>query len=203
LAQQALAVSGESEMRYPAACRVENPRYARAAEPTAVPKFHAGRELAQVARGGARQVLIENWMTRRVRSVKPLDSIEHARQLMEDHRINQLPVVVDGRLVGIITDRNLRDAYPSVFESSERRHQVRAADPSKITVDMVMTADVMTFGPKDSLVDAARLMRRERIGAIPIVEGGRLVGVLTRSDVLEAFMAMAEPHKPPPGEPSR
>ena len=58
---------------------------------------------------------IEKWMKREVHCIKPLDSIQHARDLMEEHRINQLPVVVNGRLVGIITDRNLRDAFPSVF----------------------------------------------------------------------------------------
>jgi acetoin utilization protein AcuB len=56
---------------------------------------------------------------------------------------------------------------------------------------MVMTTNVLTLTPHDSMVDAARLMRRERIGAVPIVDGNRLVGILTRSDVLDAFVALA------------
>jgi acetoin utilization protein AcuB len=140
-------------------------------------------------------MLIETWMTRRVQAVKPLDSIQHARELMESHRINQLPVLVDGRLVGIITDRDLRDAYPSVFDSPRRRkhHAVDPeAEPASITVETVMTPHVVTLEPKDAVVEAARRMRRERIGAIPIAEKGKLVGIITRSDVLDAFAALVE-----------
>lgn len=137
---------------------------------------------------------IENWMKREVHCIKPLDSIQHARDLMEEHRINQLPVVVNGRLVGIITDRNLRDAFPSVFDTPllGKSHKApKGTDPQQIRVEMVMTPNVLTLGPKDDIIEAARVMRRERIGAIPIVEGSRLVGILARSDVLEAFVALA------------
>ena len=137
---------------------------------------------------------VENWMTREVHSVKPLDSIQHARDLMEQHRINQLPVVVNGRLVGIITDRNLRDAFPSVFDAPPlgKSHKApKGTDPKQIRVEMVMTPNVLTLGPKDDVIEAARLMRRERIGAIPIIEGHRMVGILARSDVLDAFVALA------------
>jgi CBS domain-containing protein len=66
-----------------------------------------------------------------------------------------------------------------------------AADPATIAVEAAMTANVLTLKPDAPLEDAARLMRRERIGAIPIVVGDRLVGILTRSDLLEAFLALA------------
>jgi acetoin utilization protein AcuB len=137
----------------------------------------------------------EERMTRRVHSVRPLDSIQHARELMVTHRFNQLPVLAEGHLVGIVTDRDLRDAFPSVFESTAPFAPQRAAvttDPKDIRVEEVMTANVLTLTSQDSLIDAARLMRRERIGAVPIVEGQRVVGILTRSDVLEAFVALAD-----------
>ncbi len=137
---------------------------------------------------------IEKWMKREVRCIKPLDSIQHARDVMEEHRINQLPVVVNGRLVGIITDRNLRDAFPSVFDApplGKSRKVSKETDPKKISVEMVMTPNVLTLGPNDDVVEAARLMRRERIGAVPIVDGVRLVGILANSDVLDAFVALA------------
>jgi acetoin utilization protein AcuB len=137
-------------------------------------------------------------MKREVQSIKPLDTIKHARDLMEQHRINQLPVVVNGRLVGIVTDRNLRDAFPSVFDSppfgtpsGKAPKAPKGADPTKITVEMVMTPNVLTLGPKDDVIEAARIMRRERIGAIPIVEGGHIVGIIARSDMLDAFVALA------------
>jgi acetoin utilization protein AcuB len=135
---------------------------------------------------------LERWMKHPVVTVKPRDTVRHARDVMERHRINQLPVVVDGRLVGIVTDRDLRDAFPSVFESAARRRQpVTGSDPDAIPVEDVMTPTVLTLAATDDMSEAARVMRRERIGALPIVERGRLLGILTRSDVLDAFVELA------------
>ena len=130
---------------------------------------------------------IVKWMKTELRTIKALDSIEHARALMEEHRINQLPVVRDGHLVGIVTDRDLRDAYPSVLADPMRK---QTPDPHGVKVESVMTANVLTLTPEDSTVAAASLMRRERMGAVPIVDGKRLVGILTRSDLLEALIAL-------------
>jgi acetoin utilization protein AcuB len=132
-------------------------------------------------------VEIAKWMKSPVRTVKPLDSIEHARDVMAEHRINQLPVVAGGRLVGIVSDRDLRDAYPSVFADPTRRE---GADPKQIQVQEVMTSNVLTLAPADSMIAAASLMRRERVGAVPIVDGSRLVGILARSDVLDALVGL-------------
>lgn len=126
-----------------------------------------------------------------VHSVKPLDSVAHARALLEEHRINQLPVVVDGRLVGIVTDRDLRDATTVVKAATAEAGSVEAAETTadRISVETVMTANVLTLKPSDSLENAAELMRRERVGAVPIVEKGHLRGIITRSDILDAFVA--------------
>lgn len=137
----------------------------------------------------------KEWMTRPVHVVKPRDSIAHARELLERHRINQLAVVLDGRLVGIVTDRDLRDVFPSVLETlvpSLRRRRKAALDPKDVAVEDVMTTNVLTLSPSDTVDEAARLMRRERIGAVPIVERGALVGMVTRSDVLEAYTDLYE-----------
>jgi acetoin utilization protein AcuB len=142
---------------------------------------------------------IASWMKPAVITVKPRDSARHAREVMEKLRINQLPVLVDDRLAGIVTDRDLRDAFPSVFDSEEplgRRTRRSGADPATIPVEDVMTSTVLTLAPAASVADAARLMRRERIGAIPIVDGGRLVGILSRSDVLDAFVEVSRAASP-------
>jgi len=142
-------------------------------------------------------VHIRDWMQHPVHHVKPLDSIAHARAVLEEHRVNQLPVLVDGRLVGILTDRDLRDAFPSVFDTGmmnpgSRREPSRA--PDDIRVREVMTENVLTLPPDAPLIDAARLMRRQRMGSIPVVEKDRVVGILTRSDLLDAFIAALDPH---------
>ena len=130
-----------------------------------------------------------------VTTVRPQDSARHARALMEKQRINQLPVAVDDRLVGIVTDRDLRDVFPSVFESLEpweNRERKPGSDPATIPVEDVMTRNVLALAPGAFVADAAHLMRRERIGAIPIVDSERLVGILTRSDVLDAFVELSQ-----------
>jgi acetoin utilization protein AcuB len=141
---------------------------------------------------------IDAWMKHPTVTVKPRDSVRHAREVMERHRVNQLPVVVDDHLVGIVSDRDVRDAFPSAFESAEARARHRRAgiDPTSIPVEDVMTRDVLTLTPGTFVVDAARVMRRQRIGAIPIVDGARLVGIITRSDVLDAFVELLESRLP-------
>ena len=134
---------------------------------------------------------VSRWMKHPVHTVKPLDSIQHARELVERHRINQLPVVVDGRLAGIVTDRDLRDAFPSIFDSppfARPKRALTATDPRTVTVHEVMSPNVATVGPADSIAAAARLMRTQRIGALPVVENDRVVGILTRSDILDGFV---------------
>ena len=142
---------------------------------------------------------IAKWMKHPVRSVKPRDSIRHARELMAEHRINQLPVVVDGRVVGIVTDRDLRDAFPSVFDlaRSQAAHEAAPALDG-IVVETVMSPNVLILRPTDSVSAAAQLMRQERIGAVPIVDHGRLVGIITRSDLLDALFAAVGTAEPRP-----
>lgn len=142
-------------------------------------------------------MLIREWMTPTVHVLKPLDTVQHARELMEKLRINQMPVVLDGKLLGIVTDRDVRDASPSVFERPNRKRKPPAGtDPKLIAVEDVMSPGVLTLAPHESIAEAARLMGRERIGAVPIVENGRLVGILARSDMLKALVAADSPKAP-------
>jgi acetoin utilization protein AcuB len=146
-------------------------------------------------------------MTNKVIVVKPRDSVVHARMLLERHRINQLPVMVDGKLVGIITDRDLRDAFPSVLHIPGRLGGGKIhREPENVDVETVMTRNVLILAPDDTLLEAARLMRRERIGALPVLAADQLVGILTRSDVLDTYATIASrlalmhpssPAKPP------
>ncbi len=132
-------------------------------------------------------------MSSPVETVKPRDSVAHARVLLERSRINQLPVVKDGALIGIVTDRDLRNAAPSAAEqaAADLGQIPGLIDPAKVAVESVMSEKVFSLGPEDTVEDAVRLMRRERFGAIPVVDHNRVVGILTRSDVLDAFMCLA------------
>lgn len=135
---------------------------------------------------------VRKWMTRYVVSIRPLDSIQHAREVMEAQRINQIPVVIEGSLVGIVTDRDLRDAFPSVLDAARGGRGGEGTDPSQVTVETIMTPHVLTISADASMLEAVKVMRKERIGALPVVDGERLVGILTRSDLLDAYVTLVE-----------
>jgi acetoin utilization protein AcuB len=130
---------------------------------------------------------VSQWMTKSLITIKPHDTLRQARERMAKHRINQLPVVVNDKLVGIVTDRDLRDAYPSSLRPFRGKDIDEFGDSH--LVEEVMTYSVVTVSPQTSLRDAALQLRQQRFGALPVVENGKLVGIITRSDLLDAMLA--------------
>ena len=133
--------------------------------------------------------VVGDWMCEAVLAVETFDSINVARQLMAKHRINQLPVVEGDKLVGIVIDRDIRDAYPTSMAINRGEAIDRFADT--ITVEEVMTHDVLTVQPETSLLSAVELLRKQRIGSLPVVKQQKLVGIITRSDILEFVLSEA------------
>lgn len=122
-------------------------------------------------------------------TVSPETPILEARRLMLDKRIRHLLVTEDDRLVGIVTDRDIRLNLPSRATSLsvwEINHLLL-----KLTVDEVMTRGVITIGPDREARDAAQLMLDHAIGALPVTDGGTLMGIVTETDVLRAFVWMS------------
>jgi len=111
---------------------------------------------------------------------------------MADQRINQIPVVDDDdAVIGIVTDRDVRDACPSVFESAAHDGAGRESlDPATIIVEDIMSANVLTVAPDAPVTSAVETMLRERIGALPVVVDGRITGIIARSDILRAFVSL-------------
>jgi len=130
---------------------------------------------------------VAKWMTKSVLTLKPRDTLRHARELLVKHRLNQFPVVVNDKLVGIVTDRDMRDAYPSSLRLFHSKDIDEWGDAH--TVEEVMTYNVIAISPHTSLREAAQRLRTQRFGALPVVEGGKLVGIITRSDLLDAMLA--------------
>ena len=133
-------------------------------------------------------LICEDWMTSNIYSVQPGDSVLYALNLLKLHTINQLPVVDDGLLVGIVTDRDLR-AVVQAGTAVEKLGPNGQRRPEDILVEKVMTRNVITLAPHSTVGNAAVVMRRGRIGSVPIVDGTRLIGILTRSDILDAFLS--------------
>ena len=118
-------------------------------------------------------------------TIGPNATVREAVALMTTGKLRHLPVVDADRLVGIVTDRDLRQA---VFAPIVQERLGAGGDAvGHILVREVMTWAVVTVRPATDLREAARLMHEQKIGAVPVVEGNRLVGILTESNVLVAF----------------
>ncbi len=138
-----------------------------------------------------KEVVVADWMSEAVLAVESFDSINIARQLMAKHRVNQLPVVEGEKVVGIVTDRDIRDAYPTSMMINRGKAIDHFADT--ITVEEVMSHNVLTVHPETPLLAAVALLKKQRIGSLPVVKGQKLVGIITRSDVLGFVLSEAMP----------
>jgi len=112
-----------------------------------------------------------------------------ARQLMIDKRIRHLLVTDGSKLVGIVTDRDIRLNLPSPATSLsvwEVNYLL-----ARMTVESVMTRTVITVVPRGDARAAAQLMLYHKIGALPVVDGAALIGIVTETDLLRAFAKSA------------
>jgi acetoin utilization protein AcuB len=135
-------------------------------------------------------LLVKDSMTREVVVLSPQTTGAEALGLCTERRIRHLPVLEGGRLVGIVSDRDLRSAAPPLEDPE------RASALAKMRVSDVMTRDVVTAHPADPIEVAANRMRERRIGCLPVVEDGGLVGIITSSDVMEALVYLVGAHEP-------
>lgn len=133
-------------------------------------------------------MLVAQWMTKAPKSVSSKTPVMEAMQLLRKGGYRRLPVVDRGRLVGIVTDRDLKDATPSAVNTLsvyELNYLL-----SKLVVREVMTTPVFTVSPEDPVEQASLLMEEHKISGLPVVAQGRLEGMLTITDMLRAFVAM-------------
>lgn len=131
---------------------------------------------------------VDQWMHREPVTVGPDDSLRSAVRLLHQRGIRHLPVVEGKRLVGILTDRDIRQAAPS-GAAGQTVHELHYL-LEKLTVREIMTKEVVTVGPEQTVEDAALLLLSHRIGGLPVVRAGELVGILTETDILKAFLQL-------------
>jgi acetoin utilization protein AcuB len=139
-------------------------------------------------------MLIRDLMTRTLITASTDLPIVEARATMAKHRIRHLLVTEGDHLLGIVTDRDIRLNMPSPATSLsvwELNYLL-----ARLTVGQVMTRAVIVIGPDRDVRDAAQLMLGHKIGAVPVVEGERLVGIITESDVVRAFVQGARALEP-------
>ncbi len=130
-------------------------------------------------------------MTPEPATVSPEDPIRLAIDRMRERNCRRLPVVKEGRLVGIVSDRDLRRATNSPLVLRERWYDEFMLD--HVPVGACMTPDPITVTPATLIADAARILRKNKFGGLPVVDGGRLVGIVTSSDFLDYIIRTLEP----------
>lgn len=121
---------------------------------------------------------VKDYMTPEPLVVSPKESVRWIAELIRDHKVRQVPVV-DGsnRLVGIVTDRDIRSA-----DADE------GGKGKALVAEDIMTTQVETIAPGDPLIEAAEKLHERHFGALPVVFGQRVVGMITRSDLLRVLI---------------
>ncbi len=116
-------------------------------------------------------------MTKHPETIAPGDLLSKAKEMMDVGGFRRLTVVNEGRVVGIITERDLR-GHGGYLNSTK--------------VDVVMKAPVLMVESHTTIEEAARMMLAKKIGGMPVVDGGKLVGIVTTSDMLRALLSVVD-----------
>ena len=125
-------------------------------------------------------------------TANPRDTLADIRTLSQRRQIRHVPIVENGKLVGIVTDRTLREAstHPAVYNLL--LDLLASLDRGTVEEIMIRDEEVVTVPPDTSVRSAARLMRERKVGCLPVVQDGRLVGMVTTSDLLAVLSAQDE-----------
>ncbi len=125
-------------------------------------------------------------MLKKVITITKDEKVVTAFERMRRHRIRHLPVLDNGRLVGIISDRDIKLALipEQVPQSQERCYYL----VETTSVEEIMTSNPITVTPQTPLEEAAKLIHRYKIGSLPVVDNEELVGIITETDILEVFI---------------
>jgi CBS domain-containing protein len=147
-----------------------------------------GRERAELeAETWPDTLRVRDVMTRGPVTIRATATIGAAWKTMRTRRLRHLPVLgSDGRLVGIVTDRDLRQVILDPDLQAQLGTAPRALNI--LTVGEVMTWGAITVRPDSDLREAARVMHAHKVGALPVVEHGRVVGILAETDLVTAFI---------------
>lgn len=117
-------------------------------------------------------------------------TVQDVMNLFEEKRIRHAPIVDDGKVVGIVTDRDLKDAMPSMFTVAPK------GEPYKKKVSEIMTKNPIIVHPLDFVEEIALVFYEQKIGCLPVVSNNQLVGFLTETDLLYTYIELTGAHQP-------
>jgi acetoin utilization protein AcuB len=122
-------------------------------------------------------------------TLSPEENLMEALQVMRRRHIRRIPVVAEGKLVGLLTEGDLKRAEPSTLSNTQEEF---LAVMETTPVNRIMIENLLTTSPDAPLVDAARTLWTSKYGALPVLENGKLVGILTDNDLLGALVKLLE-----------
>ncbi len=139
---------------------------------------------------------VQDWMSKDLVTIDEDTSIMKASKVMKQNNIQHLPVLRKGRLAGIVSDRDLKEATPSKATTLDIHEMYYLLD--KITVKSLMPKTLFTIAPGDTVEKAAAVMLNHHISALPVADAhGGLAGILTKGDVFRAFVSISGVYQGP------
>ena len=134
-------------------------------------------------------MLVKGWMTSDVMTIDEETSMMKASQIMKENNIRRLPVMHKGKLVGMVTDRDIKEASPSKATTLDVHELYYLL--SELKVKDIMSKNVFTIGPEETVEKAAVKMLEHRISGLPVVnDKGRVVGVITQGDIFKVLVSL-------------
>jgi acetoin utilization protein AcuB len=134
-------------------------------------------------------MLVKNWMSKNIITIDVDDSMQDAIKLLKEHKIRMLPVLKNGKLVGIVTDRDLKRASASDATSLDIHELLYLI--SKIKVKDIMTKDPITVPLDFTVEETAEVLLNNRISGVPVVDhGGNIVGTITQTDLFRVLISL-------------
>ncbi len=134
--------------------------------------------------GVVREIMMSSPVT-----LKPDDTLDLASDVISLGRIRHIPVVDDGRLVGLLSERDLMGA--AATEIFGLKHKQKSALFKSVLIKQIMKKKIITVAPETKIKDAAHLMAEKKIGCVPVVSSGTLVGLVTTTDILRYVERLA------------
>lgn len=135
-------------------------------------------------------MLVKNWMSKNVVTIEEDDSMQHAMSLMKEHKVRMLPVVTRGRLVGVLSDTDLKRSSASDATTLDMHELLYLI--SKIKVQDIMSRTPITVPQDFTVEETAELLMRKKISGCPVVdEDGKVVGIITRDDLFKVLIMLS------------
>jgi acetoin utilization protein AcuB len=134
-------------------------------------------------------MLVKGWMTSDVMTIDEDTSMMKASQIMKENNVRRLPVMHKGKLVGMVTDRDIKEASPSKATTLDVHELYYLL--SELKVKDIMSKNIISIGPEDTVEKAAVIMLEHRISGLPVVnEKGKLVGIITQGDIFKVLVSL-------------